>query len=135
MVTYTELSLTRGYEPEVAMFMDAFTNIPPRVVANLPGGNRVMQIMVTSPPFAPPDGVAGSDLNAWERAWLRAVYRYMRDNRQKGLSLRVEWGPREAAGRLATLRLVPFRRAPEEEAYCVNPDLQSQYRQGAAGAL
>lgn len=137
--------LSRGYEIPVAAFLGRLTSAPPDIVAQLPGGQRSQQVFIASPPGTPSDGVAGSDLNINERAWVRAAYRYMRLYHSpttgsgsymrpnpyftgRGLSLIIDWGPRTPAGRNALVRILPRGQAPEDESYSVNPELQAQAR-------
>lgn len=120
--------ISEGYDAPVAAFLGPLTATPLDVMIRLPGGQIGQYAFVASPDDTP-DNVAGSDLTVWERAWMRAMYRYMRTSEAGAIySLRLEWLDQMPGGRRVLVRIMPRRRAPEDESYCVYWQLQSQYR-------
>lgn len=140
----TRDQLSEDYDIQVAAFLGPLTATPRQVVQNMPGG-ALQRVAVVASPELTPDGIEGSDLTIYERAWTRAMYRYMR-NTEAGIvfslklswrqrtGFRRAWDPRARAavllppGREVVVTIMPRGRAREAESYSVHPELRSQYR-------
>lgn len=133
--------LSVAYDGQVARF---FQESYPGWGLDIPAGGRFYGPVLIQSAGGAGDGIAGSDLTEYERAWTRSVYHYVnvtwpsfdytdnRGRRRRRCTVSVrgpQWARRTPNGRAARFVIFPYSRgALASASYITDPSLRSDQR-------